>query len=173
MFDQKIPLHHLSKIQLHRIIQESLETTEVPYFLFDTSGQLLLSSLGEDGMPGIPLTVPAENITKGCHQTALAVLDPSGVIQPAGNDCLIEVIEYEAEIYGVLVSWVGRLAEDSKEISFCKRLMHIAGRRVETLLRTQEEVNELSAEIVEDYRELALIHALSLKFAGVSEIEFA
>jgi hypothetical protein len=105
-------------------------------------------------------------ITQIGHEAALATLKGETYTQQSVKRCLTEVIQHQGQTQGVLVGWI----LSPQQASIWPRMMRTTRRRIEDLLANQEEIDELSSEILNDYRELGLIHTLSTQLAGLSDM---
>ncbi len=158
MFETGIRLNHLSMSQLNHIIHGEFDETEISCFLFDASSKLLLSFPDKKEV--------MSEITQIGHEAAIATLKGETYTQQSVKRCLTEVIQHQGQTQGVLVGWI----QSPQQASIWPRIMRTTRQRIEDLLATQEEIDELSLEILNDYRELGLIHTLSTQLAGLSDM---
>ena len=171
MFEQCIQLNHLPLGQLNRIIKAHLDETEIICLLYDASGELLLSFPDEKRLEVASPVAQTEEIAELCRRPALAALNSKPPHVHVDDHCLTEVIRHQKQIQGVLVGWIRQPNVEPQVISLWKRIIGITRDRIEDLLNSQEELDALSAELLDKYRELGLIHTLSNRLAGLADLK--
>ena len=156
---------------LRTVLSEILEDgvgdhTDMALFLYDDFGQLLLSSTTEDD-----LNTNTVFSMDSVQQAAQAALGIASSPTEGEKRCLVDTVHHQDKVMGVLVGWLGMQTIESQTTPLCKTVMRITRRRIEDLLILQEEMNALSEEIIDRYREIGLIHNLSTQLAGLEDIE--
>ena len=158
MFDKSMCLSDLLINHLNQILREGFSETGTSCFIFDASGELLSSFSDKAEV--------MEEITEIARQAALDALNGNASRIQFDRRWMTEIIQHHRQIQGVLVGWI----ESPQQISLWQRLMQLTRVRIEDSLTTEEEINELSSEILNEHRELELVHILSTRLAGLTEM---
>ncbi|MCZ6680623.1 MAG: GAF domain-containing protein, partial [Candidatus Poribacteria bacterium] len=161
---KEIHIDHLSRTQLDYILKECLEGTGICCRLYDVAGHPLLS------FPDTEQTPAMQPVPEMVRQIALSTLAGQPPTQRTDIHFLTEAIHHQQQMHGVLVGWLQYPASPAYPISLAKRFMHLARRRIEDALTAEKDMAGLSDEILENYRELEFIHALSMRLAGLTHI---
>ena len=180
MDEKSIQFDRLSLDQLNDIMQEGITGTNSICLLYDAAGQLILRASDRAWLKNASRTTQAaETAEIGCQagqaaiigrQAALAAINGHTAVRQSDRRCSTEIIEHQKRIQGVLVGWSKQPTDEPREILLREKLMCITRRRIEEALNIQDEIDRLSAELIDEYRALALIHSLSTVLVGLEEI---
>ena len=161
-------LSHIAFDQIKTILQDGAGETGLLLFLYDASGELLLSSPTLSKAHDDLFDRNAENFNM-IRKIALSVL--AGYEEQSDERCLIELITYRERIFGVLVGQMSTLSVERDAFPFIKTIMQATRGRLEELIGAQAEMDALSAEILDNYYVIGFIHNLSTELAGLTDIE--
>ena len=161
-------LSHITFDQIKNILQDGAGETGLILFLYDASGELLLSfpTLSEARYGLFDQNADKRDMIRNI---ALSVL--AGAEQQSDERCLIELITYRERTLGVLVGWMGTLSVERHTSAFIKAIMQTTRGRLEELIGAQAEMDALSAEILDNYHVIGFIHNLSAELARLTDIE--
>ena len=161
-------LSHIAFDQIKNILQDGAGETGLILFLYDASGELLLSfpTLSEARYGLFDQNADKRDMIR---KIALSVL--AGAEQQSDERCLIELITYRERTLGVLVGWMGTLSVERHTSAFIKAIMQTTRGRLEELIGAQAEMDALSAEILNNYHVIGFIHNLSTELARLTDIE--